>query len=209
MLARNTEVDFSAPAAEAIIQKTAEALRENNFEAIVVDDGEAARRKVVELLSPGAEVDSGKSKTLEDIGVHQDLHESGLYDSVRSRRLAMDRATQAREIRKLGAAPDFQVGSAHAVTQSGQLVTASYSASQLGPLASGAGRVILVIGSQKIVRDLPEAFRRLEEHAVPYEDARLMEAMGRHTKVAKILINNLDVAPGRTTVILVREPVGA
>jgi hypothetical protein len=201
--------DFAAAAPEDVIQKTAEALRKNNFEAVVVDDGDAARRKVLELVPEGSQVHSGKSKTLEDIGLFKELHESGKFDSVRARSLKMDRATQGNEIRRLSAAPDFMLGSAHAVTEAGQLVSASYSASQLGPLASGAGRVILVVGSQKIVPDLDVAMRRIQEHVFPYEDERLMAAMGVHTRIAKVLINNLDPVPGRTTVILVRQPVGA
>lgn len=66
----------------------------------------------------------------------------------------MDRQTQAREIRKLMAAPDFMLGSVQALTETGDLVATSASASQLGPYASGAGRLILVVGSQKIVFDL-------------------------------------------------------
>lgn len=79
----------------------------------------------------------------------------------------MDRKTQSREIRKLTAAPDYMLGSVQAVTEGGDLVVASASASQLGPYASGAGRLILVVGSQKIVRDLDEALRRIDEQVFP------------------------------------------
>jgi hypothetical protein len=57
----------------------------------------------------------------------------------------MDREMQGREMRQLGAAPDFVVGSVHAVTEDGSLLIASASGNQLGPLVSGAGYAILVI----------------------------------------------------------------
>ncbi|MGO8695465.1 MAG: hypothetical protein ACLQMF_17520 [Rectinemataceae bacterium] len=57
-------------------------------------------------------------------------------------------SSQAREIRKLISAPDFMLGSVSAVTQDGILAAASATASQLGPYASGAGKVILVVGGQ-------------------------------------------------------------
>src|SRR5215469_12025661 len=134
--------------------------------------------------------------------------ESERYDFLRRRMFKMDRQTKAREIRKLGAAPDLMLGSVHAVTEAGQLVTASASGSQLGPYASGAGQLILVAGSQKIVPDLDAALRRISEHVQPYEDTRLRELTGEGTQLARVLILERDFRPGRTTIILVREPVG-
>ncbi len=155
----------NAPVRRTPIERVTAALRSNNIDVRVVDTGEEARRLALELVPEGTEVHSGKSKTLEDLGLYRELFESGRYDSVRARSLRMDRKTQGRAIRKLTAAPDYMLGSVHAVTEGGDLVVASASASQLGPYASGAGRLILVVGSQKIVADLEEALRRIDEHA--------------------------------------------
>lgn len=194
--------------AEATIQKVAAALRANNIDARVVDSGEDAKRLVLELIPEGAEVYSGKSKTLVDLGLYKELFESGRYNSLRARYMNLDRKTHAREIRKLIAAPDYMLGSVQAVTESGDLVIASASASQLGPYASGAGRLILLIGSQKIVRDLDEAMRRIEETVFPYEDAMVRERMNISTFIGKVLIIRREWVDGRVTVILIREPVG-
>ncbi len=201
-------IDFATPASEATLTAVAERLRERNFEAIIVGTLAEARAAVMERIPDGAEVHSGKSKTLEDIGVFSELMESDRYDFVRKKTLKMDRKTQMREITKMGASPDYMLGSVHALTEAGQLVTASASGSQLGPYASGARTLILVVGSQKIVPDLDAALRRVTEYVQPYEDARLREQMGIGTKLARILILERDFNPGRTTVILVREPVG-
>jgi hypothetical protein len=134
--------------------------------------------------------------------------ETDRYDFVRKRTAKMDRRTQGREIAKLGATPDYMLGSVQAVTEAGQMVVASASGSQMGPYSSGAANLILVVGSQKIVPDLDMALRRITEHVMPYEDARLREQIGVGTKLARILIMERDYSPGRTTVILVREPVG-
>ena len=200
--------DYTTAAAEEQIQTVGAALTANNIEAIVVDSGEQARARVFELVPEGAEVHSGKSKTLEDIGLFELLHESGRYQSVRARYLGMDRRTQRDEIRRISSSPDFMLGSVQAVTLDGALVVASYSAGQIGPIASGAGRVILVVGSQKIVADLDSALSRINEHVLPYEDERLRAQMGVPTRLAKLLITYAEARPGRTTVILVREPVG-
>jgi L-lactate utilization protein LutC len=200
--------DFAQPASEAILQAVAERLRERNFETIIVANGAEAKAAVMARIPDGVEVHSGKSKTLEDIGVFAELMASDRYDFVRKRTSKMDRKTQAREIRKLGASPDVMLGSVQALTEAGQLVVASASGSQIGPYASGAGTLILVVGSQKIVPDLETALRRITEHVQPYEDARLREQMGIGTKLTRILILERDYNPGRTTVMLVREPVG-
>ena len=199
---------FTTPASEQTLQNLATALAERNLKPVVVDTGADARSAVLEMIPEGAEVHSGKSKTLEDIGLFHEFQDSGRYDFVRTRMFAMDRATHGREIRKLIAAPDYMVSSAHAITAEGVIVVASASASQIGPLASGAGRVIFVIGSQKVVPDLDAAYERILEYVLPYEDSRLFEAMGVHTFLARLLLLEREWQADRTTVVLVREPVG-
>jgi L-lactate utilization protein LutC len=203
-----TTTDFAAPATEAELDQLAENLRARNFEVVIVQNGDEARAEALKRIPEGATVHSGKSKTLEDSGLVQELMESDRYDFIRRRTLKMDRQTQGAEIRRLGAAPDVMLGSAHAVTKAGQIVITSASGSQIGPIASGAGHLILVIGSQKIVPDLDSAFQRINEHVFPYEDARLREALGIGTRITRTLILDEDFRPGRTTVILVRDPIG-
>lgn len=199
---------YAAPASEGELQNLAENLRARNFEVVIVDNGEQARDEVLRHIPEGASVHSGKSKTLEDAGIFKALTEGERYDFIRKKTQKMDRRTQRAEIEKLGATPDVMINSVHAVTETGQIVITSASGSQIGPISSGAGHVILVIGSQKVVPDLEAAFRRIQEHVFPYEDARLREQMGVGTKIARTLILEQDFMPGRTTIILVREPIG-
>jgi len=203
-----TDVNYAAPASEAVLEALAARLRERNFEVLIVEDADAAREAVLERIPEGASVHSGKSKTLEDAGIFGALMEGESYDFIRKRTAKMDRATQRDEMRKLGAAPDVMLGSAHAVTEAGQIVITSASGSQIGPIASGAGRLILVIGAQKVVPDLEAAFRRIRDYVFPYEDARLRETMGLGTKITRTLILESDFMPGRTTIVLVRQPLG-
>src|SRR6266567_8362445 len=200
--------DYASPVAEETIQRAAQRMRERNIEVVVVDDGDQAREVVLERLPEGAEVHSGKSKTLQDAGIFDAIHDPSRYDALRPRIFKMDRQTQAREIRKLIAGPDFMLGSVNAVTQEGVLVAASASASQLGPYASTAGKVILVVGSQKIVPDLETALRRIRDYVLPWEDAQVRKAMNIGSFVGKLLLIEREWIDGRMTVILVREPIG-
>ena len=70
------------------------------------------------------------------------------------------------------------------------------------------GRVILVIGTQKIVRDIEEGLLRINEYAYRLEDARAQAAYGIHSSVNKVLIINREITPGRITVVLVDEALG-
>jgi len=201
-------VDFAAPASEAELEALAGKLRERNFEVVIVQNGEEAKAEVLKRIPEGARVHSGKSKTLEDAGLFKEFMENERYDFVRRTTMKLDLRTQRDEMRKLGAAPDVMVNSAHAVTEAGQIVITSASGSQIGPIASGAGKLILVIGAQKVVPDLDTAFRRIQEYVFPYEDARLRETLGVGTQITRTLILERDFVPGRTTIVLVRDPIG-
>jgi hypothetical protein len=136
------------------------------------------------------------------------LAEGGAYTYLRNVYVKMDRATQMREIRKLISAPDIMLGSVGAVTQDGILVAASATASQLGPYASGGGKVILVVGSQKIVPDLEGALRRIREYILPWEDAQVRPVVPTGSFIGKILIIEREWVSGRMEVIFVRQPIG-
>lgn len=203
-----TAAFYTAPASEAELEDLAHQLRDRNFEVVVVDNGEQARDEVLRRIPEGASIHSGKSKTLEDSGIVQVLMEGDRYDFIRKKTQLMDRRTQREEIARMGATPDVMINSVHAVTRAGQILITSASGSQIAPIASGARHVILVIGSQKVVPDLESAFRRIRDHVFPYEDARLRNEMGVGTKITRTLILDQDFMPGRTTIVLVREPIG-
>jgi L-lactate utilization protein LutC len=199
---------FAELPTDDVIARTAQALTANGFNVIVVENGEQARQKVHKLLTPGAEVFDATSRTLDAIGLTKELHAGDIpYNAIKPQIYKMNRQTQMREIRKLGAAPDYVIGSVHAVTEQGTLLIASASGSQLGPYASGAGNVIFVVGAQKIVPNLETGLRRIYEYSYPLEDARARQAYGFGSRVAKILMFNSD-SPGRVSVILVKENLG-
>jgi LUD domain len=199
---------FATLADDMRVRRTAASLERRGMTVLHARDGAEAKRIVLGLIPDGAQVHHGASQTLEVTGITDALETSGRYDPVRPRIWSMDRATQADEIRRLSAAPDVMLGSVHAVTETGSLLAASMGGSQLGPYVAGAGRVILVVGTQKIVADLDEGLRRIEEYSFPLEDARAQAAYGINSGVNKVLIINREVVPGRITVVLVDEVLG-
>ena len=209
-----TQSYFAEPATAARLEAVARALEANGFLTQLVATAEEAKLAVLDLIPLGSEVHTGASATLETLGLPQEFA-SGRYDSVRPKYLKLDRQTQMPELRKLVSAPRFMLASASAVTESGSLVLASVSGSQLGAVAFGANVVIFVVGAQKIVRDLDEAFRRVEEYCLPLEDQRALRVYGEHSGVNMLLVVNKETPssatkrpPCRIHVVLVKEPLG-
>ena len=207
-MAEQVIAEFSQLSSLDRITAVAEALELNGIRTLVVPSGDEARQTVASLIPTGAEVFNNTSRTLESIGVADDIERSGRYEPLRVRLFQMDRQMQAREMRILAASPDYVVGSVHAVTETGSLLIASASGSQLGPIASGAERVIFVVGGQKIVHDVETGIRRIFEYSLPLEDRRAREAYGVPSGVNNILIINRVVAADRITVILAHEVLG-
>jgi hypothetical protein len=199
---------FATLADDARVRRATAALEANGITVLRAADASEAKRIVLGLIPAGSQVHHGASETLAVSGITAELENSGRYDAIRPRIWSMDCKTQADEIRRLTASPDVILGSVHAVTETGSLLAASMGGSQLGPYVAGAGRVILVVGTQKIVSDLDEGLRRINDYAFPLEDARAQAAYGIHSSVNKILIINREITPGRVTVVFVDEVLG-
>jgi hypothetical protein len=202
------ETTFDAPAPAQSLERAAAALWDHGFAVEILDDVAAARTRVEELIPDGASVFTSASETLRLSGIDADINSSGRYRAIKPQVLAIDRATGADEIRRLLAAPDFVVGSVAALTETGSLVVASGSGSQIPAYGGGAGRAIWIVGAQKVVPDLATALRRVEEHSLPLENARAQAVYGQPSAINRLLVLNADPYPGRVTVLLLREAIG-
>ena len=199
---------FTDPAPAERLERVAAALTANNFAVEILDDAAAARTRIKDLIPEGANVFTGASETLRLSGIDEDINTSGRYQAVKPRVVAMDRVTGTDDIRRLCASPDVVVGSVAAVTETGSLVVASGSGSQLPAYAGGAARAIWIVGAQKVVPDLSTALRRVDDHCLPLESARAQVVYGWPSAVNRLLILNAEPRPGRGTVLLLREAIG-
>ena len=204
--------DWKKLAAQDSIERTLKALKANGIEASLAANAAEAKQKVLAMLPAGAEVFTMTSVTLEATGLAREINEPGRYDSIRNKLNTMDPKTQERAMRKLCAAPDFAFGSVHALTESGTLLIASNTGSQLPAYAYTAGKVIWVIGAQKIVKDVDEGLQRIREYVLGLESVRARKAYSLpenwNSFYSKILMFNREVNPGRAHVVLVNEALG-
>jgi L-lactate utilization protein LutC len=203
-------MEYNKIPSDETIRLAIAALEKNGMKALVVKTGAEAKAKVSELIPEGAEVMNMTSITLDTIGAAQEINESGKYDSVKNKLAAMDRETQGRQMQQIGAAPQYAVGSVHAVTENGEVVIASQTGSQLPAYAYGAEKVIWVVGAQKIVPDMDAAIKRIYEYVLPLEGERANKAYGITTgsAVNKMLTVNHEKIEGRITIIFVKEVLG-
>lgn len=202
-------MDYTKLASQDVIKKTIENLHKNGIDAYVAKNREDAKKKVFSILPKNAEVMTMTSVTLDTLGISAEINESDKYKSVKKHLASMDRKTHGSEMQKLGAAPEWTIGSAHAVTEDGKVMIASNTGSQLPAYAYGANHVIWVVGTHKIVKNIDEGFKRIYEHSLPLESERAKKAYGvSGSAVNKILIVNHENIQGRINIIFVPEVLG-
>lgn len=172
---------------------------------------EEALEKIKEIIPDGASLMNGSSETLRQIGF-VDLLKSGkhpwrnLHDDV----LAEKDPEKQKKLRRESVLSDFYLGSVHALTETGEIVVASNTGSQLSHLVYTSPNIIFVVGAQKIVPTLPDAFRRIDEYVYPLEDARMKSVYGYGSSHSKTLILQKE-SPGlgrKIRVIIVNEALG-
>lgn len=191
---------------EATISTTVTALEAHGFSVEVVDDLTAARKAVLARIPHDARVWKNTSITLDETGLSAAVDAAdGPYESVRLQMTAQNFAS--RQMKEIAAAPDYALGSVHAITQDGELLIGSASGSQFATVAWGAQNVVLVAGLQKVVPDLETARRRVREHSLPLENARALEAYGQNSRLNKTL-EIYGEMPGRIHLVLIRQVVG-
>lgn len=185
------------------LEKVKLALEANGITVFIVDNGAQAKQKVLELIPHGSEVMGMSSITLQQIGLTD-------IDTVKKKLATMNRQTQNLEMQKMGTAPEYTVGSVHAVTVDGKILIASNTGSQLPAYVYGSPHVIWVVGQQKIVPTVDDGIKRIYDYILPLESARLSKAYGKDIKsfVSKLLIINREINPTRLTMILVKENLG-
>ncbi len=195
---------------EQSIDRTIKGLKKRGINAIVVDTKEDAFEKLKEMLPKEAEIMTAGSTTLEQIGLIE-LLKSGKHswNNLKDAILAEKDAKKQNELRKKSASAQYYIGSVHAVAQTGELVIASASGSQIPAYVLLSDNVIWIVGSQKIVRTLNEAVKRVRECCLPLEDKRMRSIGYSGSTIGKLLIFEREINPSRKlTVIFVKEELG-
>lgn len=182
-------MDYNTIVSADSLQKTITALKDRGHLPELVGNRAEALQRIKELIPKGASVMNGSSRTLEEIGFVDYLKDgthgwNNLHEAI----LAEKDPTKQAVLRQQSVLSEYYLGSVHAVAETGEIVIASNSGSQLPHIVFTSQNLIFVVGAQKIVPTLADAFTRLEKHVVPLEDERLMKAYNAHTYPSKIVV---------------------
>lgn len=201
--------NWNTLASTETIAATQNSLEGNGFSVVIAENAAEAKAKALELLPEGAEVMTMTSITLDTLGLSEEVNTAEKYNSIRKIFSGLNKEHDADRMQKLGAAPQWVMGSVHALTEDGHAVIASLTGSQLPAYAYGSQHVVWIVGAQKIVKNLDEAIQRIYEHVLPLESERAHKAYGvPGSSVNKVLIMNKEATPNRITIILVKEALG-
>ncbi|MDD5039889.1 MAG: lactate utilization protein [Patescibacteria group bacterium] len=201
---------YDAVPTKDIINKTQRALEEKNVIVHVVKNKEEALGTVRGLIPAGAEVMTGSSLTLEQIGFVDVLKSGGHpWKNLKNDIVAEKDPVKQNVLRKKSVLADYFLASVHALTEDGQMVIGSATGSQLPSYAYTSDNVIWVVGAQKIVPTLPEGMKRLREYVFPLVDEHMKSLGAPGSVISEILIIERPPTKGRKLhMVLVKEVLG-
>ena len=202
-------MNYDVLANEDSIAKTAEAIKSRGINVVVVNTGQEALEAIKNMIPKGAQVMNASSTTLEQIGfvaylASGDHPWNNLHVSILMEKDEQKQAT----LRTQSILSEYFLGSVHAIAQTGEMVTASATGSQIPSYAFSSPHVIWVAGVNKIVPTLADALTRVREYTFPLENERMKKAGYPGSMIGKILINEREMPSSKATLILVREKLG-
>ena len=190
------------------IGRAIEALAARNVEAFLVDSREAALAKLLELVPEGSEVFVNTSETLATIGYTEYMHGNDRYVNLHDAMMAQPDPAAQREFRRKTTTADYFVGSVQAIAETGEIVIASSSGSQIGAYSYGARRVVLVAGTQKICPTRADAVARTRGFTLERHDRWLEDRGVAPTPIGKLMVMEHEPVVGRISLVLVPESLG-
>ena len=193
------------------VQKTIETVKARGINVILVNNKAEALAQLKQLIPAGAPVITAASRTLTEIGL-DDIFISGEHPwkNLKTEILAEKDPLKQTLLRKQATLSDYYLGSVNALAESGEIVFASATGSQLPAYAFSSSHVIWVAGAQKITANLEEAIRRVREYVTPLVDEQVKTMGGSGTTMGKLMIFEREVPflKRQITLIIVNEVLG-
>ena len=194
--------------------------KQNNIHAVLVDGKEGALKQVLEIVTLHSSIAFAGSQTIKDIGARDYFLENkdkyviiDPYEKGISREEAYERRRQA-------LLADVLLTGSNAITEDGKIVNLDNQGNRVAGISFGPWRVIIVVGINKIVKNLSEARRRIAQVAAPLNSRRLKkgnpcevsgscENCGLSTRICrKYSVIDGETEKGRIHIIIVDEELG-
>jgi len=188
---------------EGRIKQAIKNLNQHNFQAEFFSDPKEAIRVILERIPASARVGIPGSKTIRQLGLDQALKERGqiTYDHWQEGLSPQE----ILEVRRAQLTCDVLLTSANAITERGEIYNVDGIGNRIAPMIFGAGRVMIVAGTNKIVSDLEQARERLRNIAAPKRASELGLDLPC-TKTGKCTDCNSPLRICRAELVLYRPP---
>jgi len=197
------------------MQNTISNLEKNGFEVLHVKSSTEALHVAKKYIKDGLKIGLGGSTTVAQVGLLDYLLECKNISLINHNEAGIDMAENLKR-RREGMLSDLYIASCNAVTQEGELVNADGSGNRVASQIFGPKKVLLLVGTNKIVKDIHEGFERIKNVAAPKNIERMNKkaiSMGKEPRfnwdniANKFSFINGDVE-GRTTIVLIDEELG-
>jgi len=156
---------------EKKVERTMENLKKNNMEAFYVQDEKELLGKVQEFINEGDTVSVGGSMTLFETGV-MDMLRNGKYNFLDRYKPGLTKEEIIKIYRDSFSANAYFTSS-NAVTENGELYNVDGNGNRVAAMLYGPDKVIVIVGINKIVKDVNEAVERNRRIAAPANAKRL------------------------------------
>ena len=198
-------------------EKIIKGLESRNMEGYYAENAEEALSKALELIPEGSSVAWGGSMSIGEIGLKQAICE-GNYQAYN--RDAAKSPEEKRKIELITYDCDFFLASSNAITEDGVLVNVDGMANRVSAIANGPRNVIMIVGMNKVVKDVDNALSRARNEAAPINAQRFQldtpcaktgacfDCKSPDTICCQILITRYSKVPKRIKVILVNDELG-
>jgi hypothetical protein len=203
---------------ETIGKEACEALKRSGFDARFVLRGGEALELIASFVKPGMKVGFGGSMSLRAIGAPEKVKALGA--EVLDHNAPGLEPSEKLDILRAQLTCDLFLSSSNAVTLEGDMVNVDGNGNRVAALTFGPRKTVVVVGANKIVRDLDEALSRLETVAAPMNNKRLnrpnpcvksgtCEDCRLETRICRVYqILRRKPTLSDFTVIVVGEPLG-
>jgi hypothetical protein len=152
-------------------ERTIKALKKNNFEARYFSKASEALAELWKMIPEGATVGVGGSLTLNQVDLANEVQKRPVkFLNPFAKGLSME---EGDKIRREIFSADVFIASSNAITEDGKLFNIDATGNRVGPMIYGPKKVILLCGVNKIVKDLPEAQKKVQEWTAPMNVKRL------------------------------------
>ena len=192
-------------------------LESRNMEGYYAETREEALKKALELIPEGSSVSWGGTMSAGEIDLKDALC-SGNYQVYNRDAAANPQEKRAAELMAYDC--DVYLASANAITEDGVMVNIDGYANRVSAIAAGPRTVLMIVGMNKVVKQVEDAFSRARNEAAPINAQRFgidtpcvkngmcYDCKSPDTICCQILLTRFSKIPGRIKVILVNDELG-